>query len=437
MGVSVREKDLGSGVWWVFISHNGKRRSKKIGRDKKIAQDIAKKLEAKLVLGDFDIDNGKKKMPLFGDCSQKWLQNIAANRRQSTFERYSQVLRDHVYPVFKNKYIDQITRGEIKDLLSKKSNDGMMNIEIIRDVISGVMIEAIDDEIITTNPVIGIIKKLNIKKDQTKEVEPLNENELDIFLQVVHECMPAYYPFFLTASRTGLRMGELLALQWGDIQFMNLVEIKKDNVVIVENRPYIYVQRSYRRGITGTTKNGKFRNVEMSNQLASTLKEYQSKKRHEAFLNGQGEIQELVFHDKAGKIFEQNFIRRIFERALLKAGIRKIKFHGLRHTFAGLLLSKGESIVYVKEQLGHSSINITVDIYGKLIPTSRMVGVNRLDTQHLSAPQLHPAKTEKVQHIDVTPHINVMVPKVGIEPTRAQSSLDFESSASTSFTTPA
>jgi len=70
---------------------------------------------------------------------------------------------------------------------------------------------------------------------------------------------------------------------------------------------------------------------------------------------------------------------------LAKAGLRDNKSHVLRHTFASQLLSTGESPVYVKEMLGHSSIQITVDIYGKWIQTERSVGVNRLDSQKESA----------------------------------------------------
>jgi len=56
-----------------------------------------------------------------------------------------------------------------------------------------------------------------------------------------------------------------------------------------------------------------------------------------------------------------------------------MKFHSIRHSFASLLLSNGQSPVYVKEQLGHSSIQITVDIYGHLIPSSNREAVNQLD----------------------------------------------------------
>jgi integrase len=95
---------------------------------------------------------------------------------------------------------------------------------------------------------------------------------------------------------------------------------------------------------------------------------------------------------------EQNFVRKIHNRILRKAGIRKIRIHDLRHTYASLLLSKGESPAYVKEQLGHHSIQMTVDIYGHLIPSSNRQAVNKLDD--LSAPQVHPDYNKSIQVIE-------------------------------------
>jgi len=110
-------------------------------------------------------------------------------------------------------------------------------------------------------------------------------------------------------------------------------------------------------------------------------------RKKEALKSGKGELPDLLF-TQGGDIMEQNFVRKIHERVLRKAGIRKIGIHDLRHTYASLLLSKGESPVYVKEQLGHHSIQMTVDIYGHPIPSSNRQAVNKLDD--LIAPQTHP-----------------------------------------------
>ena len=72
-------------------------------------------------------------------------------------------------------------------------------------------------------------------------------------------------------------------------------------------------------------------------------------------------------------------VRKAFSRILSKAGLSHRGLHWLRHTFASLLLQQGESLVYVKEQMGHSSIQITVDTYGHLVPGGNRQAVDRLD----------------------------------------------------------
>jgi integrase len=73
-------------------------------------------------------------------------------------------------------------------------------------------------------------------------------------------------------------------------------------------------------------------------------------RKREALRRGEGEVIETIFH-RDGKQMEQNYIRRVFKRLLVKAGLREIRLHDIRHTFASLLLSDGASPVYVKEQL--------------------------------------------------------------------------------------
>lgn len=75
-----------------------------------------------------------------------------------------------------------------------------------------------------------------------------------------------------------------------------------------------------------------------------------------------------------------NIRNLIFYGLLKKAGLSQVRFHDLRHSFASLLLQQGERPVYVKEQMGHSSIQVTVDCYGHLIPVGNKQALDRLDT---------------------------------------------------------
>ena len=137
----------------------------------------------------------------------------------------------------------------------------------------------------------------------------------------------------------------------------------------------------------------------MSDQLASVLKNVVKERKKEALKSGKGKMPELLFLNK-GKIIKQNYIRRIHHRILKKAGLREIRIHDLRHTYSSLLLSQGESPIYVKEQLGHHSIQVTVDVYGHLIPSSNRQAVNRL--YDLDAPYTHPEAKKDNQTIENT-----------------------------------
>jgi len=82
------------------------------------------------------------------------------------------------------------------------------------------------------------------------------------------------------------------------------------------------------------------------------------------------------------------------EPALEKAGLRRFRFHDLRHTFGSLLIQDGASLAYVKEQMGHSSIQITVDTYGHLIPGADIAWVDRLDAKATPRQNATPAQQD-------------------------------------------
>jgi len=393
MAVTVREKPKDSGQWWVFINHQGKRKSKKIGKDKKLALEVAEKIKAKLVLGELGLQKPEvQQSPMFKDFSSLWIEDyIKPLRRQSTYNRYSNLLRRHVYPTFGNVPIDQIKRKDIRNLLLKIHKKGLSRsmICLVRDVISGPMGYAVDEEIIEVNPVSGILKRLKLERDKRITVEPLTQDEVDIILNTCEAYFKEVYPFFLCAFRTGMRLGELLGLQWNDIDW---------------HGKFIRVERSFRKGKVDKPKNGKSRRVDMSDQLILVLSKLYTERKKEGLKAGKGEPVEIVFH-RNGDYFSQNSIRNIWKRLIKKAGLRHMRLHDIRHAFASLLLSNGESPVYVKEQLGHSSIQITVDIYGHLIPSSNRKAVNRLDNPHPNAPYPHPAKTEKPQPVKITANL--------------------------------
>jgi integrase len=113
-------------------------------------------------------------------------------------------------------------------------------------------------------------------------------------------------------------------------------------------------------------------------------------------------MSDWVFPSRVGAPLEPNRVREAFFLALKHAKLRRIRFHDMRHTFASWLIANGESQVYVKEQLGHLSIQITVDAYGHLIPGANRKAVNALDDSGWNVDATH-----NMEAIDITREIAI------------------------------
>ena len=151
-------------------------------------------------------------------------------------------------------------------------------------------------------------------------ITPLTRAEVATLLEVTKTRLPRYFPLFLCAVRTGLRMGELLALQWGDIDWQGR---------------FIEVQRNYTRLRLTTPKSGENRRVDMSRELGQALKDLHTEQQINAAARGSKDASPWVFQSQTGGLLHPNNLRdRVFYGLLKRAGLRQVRFHDLRHTFA-------------------------------------------------------------------------------------------------------
>src|SRR5579864_1087802 len=213
----------------------------------------------------------------------------------------------------------------------------------------------------------------------------LTAKEVELFLATAREVCPRYFPLFAVAFRAGLRRGELVALRWGDLQFG---EDENDS-----NR-FILVRHNYVHGEFTTTKSKKQRRVDMSRQLRQILLAHREPQLLAAFMNGKTSVaDEMVFPSPEGSVLDpDNLSKRYFLPVVESAGLRKFRFHDMRHTFGSLLIQKGASLKYVSQQLGHSSISLTADIYGHLIPGADVSWMDKLDEETTPPQNATPAQ---------------------------------------------
>ncbi|MFC1816566.1 tyrosine-type recombinase/integrase [Thermodesulfobacteriota bacterium] len=189
----------------------------------------------------------------------------------------------------------------------------------------------------------GILKPIKVESGQF-----ISESEAFHLLKHAKKLKNGvYYPVILCALRTGMRIGEMQALMWDDIDI---------------DKRQIEVRRSYRSGRMTDTKNHKRRRVDMTTHLAETLNTYRTTQKRAALKNGKP-FSEFVFTGARGEILNQISFQNALNACTEKAKLRHIRTHGLRHSFATIRLMKGHNVGDVSYQLGHSSIKITYDVY--------------------------------------------------------------------------
>jgi integrase len=302
----------------------------------------------------------------------KWLSVVAATISPSTLRSYQGALRIHVLPALGQTSLRSLVKGNVRDFLAAKLKTGLSrsSVRILHATLRTLLNAARDDGMIASNPAEGLGRQLKLStspRDREDEIKAMTREQLDHFLAVAKELEPGYHPLLFTMARTGLRLGEAFGLQWEDLD--------------LENRE-IHVRRSVSGGRVGSTKTGRVRTVDMSSQLRDLLRGMQAVRNRQLLKDGEARTPKWVFTNQAGGSLDQSKVSRIFKRIVREAGLPPhLHPHCLRHTFASLLLQQGESPAYVQRQLGHSSIQLTVDTYGRWLPMGKKAAVDALDSR--------------------------------------------------------
>jgi integrase len=354
MGVKIRKRD---GKWYVFVNYHGRRKAKCIGTSRELAEQVRRQLEAKLALGDLGFLREAEDIT-FGKYTDRWLiQHAELHCKPSTIKGYRAVLRLHVRPRFENISIDRISRNDVKENLSAKglSANTLKNALIVLRVILN---SAVEDGLVQAN---AANKMGRFLPDPEKfEAVALTPEEAQLFLEAMD---PDFQLLFLTLLRTGMRWGEAAALRWGDIQFGSSEE---------DQNRFIWVRRSWVQGKFTSPKSKKTRRIDLSRQLRRALLEARDARMLNAYLNGQASLSdELVFPSQAGSVLDHS---NVYSRYFLPA--------------------------YGRDQLGHSSISVTVDLYGHLVPSANIAWVDRLDRETSQQQNATPAQHDSGDDVE-------------------------------------
>lgn len=377
MSVYVINDPKGTGKFCVKINIDGRRKQITV-ESKELADAVVRKIKAQIELGKFQMDDSadkdKREIPTVDEYTESAIDKMyPAARFAATNERYHSVRKKDIRGKGKlgEKRLDKVDTLMIWNFINSLVDDGRTrsSIDLTRTVLHCCFKMARLEKLIETNPMTDLPRKKNEEHDADAEempfkINPFTEEQMITFLDAAMEVSPRLYgPLFLCGFRTGMRLGEILAMRWEHIDW---------------DRGVIVVFRGYRRSKLGKTKTRKVREVDMSKQLQELMHARYTECLAKAKIKGQ-ELQQIIFHCR-GTYRSQNTTRNAFKKILKSAGLPDKRVHDMRHTFASVLLSKGATINYIKDQLGHSKISTTSDLYARFIPGTNRDTISLLDS---------------------------------------------------------
>ena len=309
----------------------------------------------------------------------QWLAAIRPSIKPRAHEHYAAHFARYLAPRLGHRPVAELTRPECRAFLIACRAAGVAghllragSVYAIFATLRAMLNAAIEDGLRLDNPAARLGKSLHLhptKKARAAAIvkRALDRDRLEQLLEYTRVHEPDWYPLVLLLPRTGLRLGEALALEIGDYN---------------ARAGSLDVLRAWnaRHGCLEEPKHGA-RVVDVSPQLAVILDAHIAGLMKVVRLTDGAPVVQWLFPSMAGTMLDGRNVRRALARLAGHAGLgRGLGPHDLRHTFGSQLIAAGKSPVYVQRQMGHASVAITVDLYGSGLPLEERHGVAALDT---------------------------------------------------------
>lgn len=306
--------------------------------------------------------------PTFEELASLWLENYRTTVKPSTFENVRSKVEKMTEEHFKELKLKKITVAYCQRVVIELSKTYVLYNHYL-SVINRIFKYAVLMDILDSNPFDKVIKPKS--KQTQRKGNFLTKEELKEFLKLAQNATLSYFfPLVHLMSYTGLRQGEALALKWSDIDFENKkITVDKTAARIKEKQTLQ----------TPKTKNSK-RVISIDPTTLSILKSWKKDQIKIYFKNGkhfEGDDNFIFTNQRGDWVHIHNFIR-YFKRFIADNSLKSITPHGLRHTHASLLFSAGVEPKNISDRLGHSTVQITLDLYTHITEEQRSDTVEKL-----------------------------------------------------------
>ncbi|MCW2279173.1 tyrosine-type recombinase/integrase [Heliophilum fasciatum] len=315
----------------------------------------------------------------FAEWLDIWLtQYVRPHVRPKTWESYEYIIRLHLKPTLGTVKIQALQAAQLQQLLNQRHQSGLSSrtVELIQTTARTALKQAIHEGIVSRN----VADYLRLPKKATKEIRVMTVEEMRELLTVADDDRMGTALHLLLG--TGMRVGELLALTWADVDFQRgLIRVNKATALVKNVGNTADADQKKTRVIIQPpkTKNG-HRSIPITEDLVHHLRRWLLFQRRERLLAGpKYKHRNLVITTKLGHAVSQRNLATKFHRLLAKAGLPMTNLHALRHTYATRLLEIHVHPKVVQELLGHGSIRITLDTYSHVLPELKKQAIGKLE----------------------------------------------------------
>ncbi|MED0736727.1 tyrosine-type recombinase/integrase [Aneurinibacillus thermoaerophilus] len=368
------------GTKWSFTidvgrdPETGKRKQKTVSgfKTKKEAEKACAEMIAQIENGEF-FETSKDSFAVF---LQQWLDNAAKQTtRATTFDGYKRTIHHRIIPAIGHLKLADIKPIHIQKFYTQLVEEDLSSeyIRFIHSILRSAFNTALKWQLVSKN----IMSNVEVPKLKRKEKGIWTLEQAQQFLNYAKEKGTRRYIVYLLAIYTGMRRGEIFGLRWKDVDLENGKISINQTLSWVSGQGLIFQEAKTKRS---------HRSISISDFVVQELKNHKLQQRKEKLRIGEAyNDQDLVVASAYGNPMNPRGVTDYFRKLTVEAGLPVIRFHDLRHTHATIMLKLGEHPKIVSERLGHSNIQMTLNLYSHVTPDMQKDASHRFEEAMKSA----------------------------------------------------
>ncbi len=300
------------------------------------------------------------------DWLTEWIDHVKANdgTRPSTRSRYRAAIVNHLVPGLGTVKLDKLNARQIQRFLTTRKGQSPASLIKIHGVLRAALSDAERMDLVPRN----VAKAVRPASLSRAERRTLTYEEARAFMISIER--DRLGPLFTLAITTGLRRGELLGLRWADVDLVGCALRVRQALQRVEGQLQFVEPKTHRSA----------RPLPLSALSVKALERQRVRQATDRLACGSTwKDRNLVFASTIGTPLEPRNVNRRFGELRSAAGLDWLHLHDLRHAFATFLLDQGEEMRTVMELLGHSTMRLTADTYGHVLPSRARTAAESID----------------------------------------------------------